>query len=94
MGKGLSGLQKDILAVLEEFPALEQTCGNYNGNWVKPTQILKRLCREPTPANRVALSKALARLCERGLVAELEGAEMHTREGIPIRSGCQAGRAS
>jgi hypothetical protein len=58
MGKGLSPLQNDILAVLEECPG-----------WARPRVILNRLGLEPTASNRAALSKSLARLCMRGKVS-------------------------
>jgi hypothetical protein len=84
MGKGLSPLQKNILAVLEEFPALEDIlAGNYwQANedhpadyehsidaWARPRQILKRLGLEPTASNRAAISKSLLRLYRRGKIA-------------------------
>jgi hypothetical protein len=64
MGKGLSTLQKDILAVLEEFPSREDfpEHGFSITSWARRGQILKRLGRPPTASNRVAISKALARL--------------------------------
>jgi hypothetical protein len=73
MGKGLSGLQRDILAVLEEWPSFEDTPPGDLRAWAMPKQILSRLRRPPTTTNRVALSKALARLHERGLVARASG---------------------
>jgi hypothetical protein len=72
MGRGLSPLQKDILAVLEEFPAREDFPeeGTISlSSWAHPRQILQRLKRPPTASNRTAVSKALARLVERGMVA-------------------------
>jgi hypothetical protein len=76
MGRGLSPLQKDILAVLEEFPAREDFPeeGTINlSSWAHPQQILQRLKRPPTASNRTAVSKALARLVERGMVAAARG---------------------
>ena len=76
MGRGLSPLQKDILAVLEEFPALEDFPAEGTislSSWAHPQQILQRLKRPPTASNRTAVSKALARLMERGMVAAARG---------------------
>lgn len=72
MGKGLSDLQREILKVLEQFPAAGET-GTYIGSWAFPKDIMAALGREPTDANRAAISKALGRLCERGLVAKAYG---------------------
>jgi hypothetical protein len=69
MGKGLSPLQKDILALLEEIPAFEEQPNGIISGWATPRQMLAALDRPPTPSNRAALSKALLRLYERGLVA-------------------------
>jgi len=72
MGRGLSQLQKDILAILEEFPAREDFPEEGTISllsWAHPQQILQRLKRPPTASNRTAVSKALARLVERGMVA-------------------------
>lgn len=69
MGKGLSSLQRDILVALALFPAFEDgRCV-----WAMPGEILDTLDRRATPANQVALSKALKRLHERGLVARASG---------------------
>jgi len=57
MGKGLSPLQHEILTAIKAQPG-----------WLRPKVILDAIGREPTASNRVALSKALSRLCERGLV--------------------------
>jgi len=57
MGKGPSPLQLDILAVLKE-----------RRGWSRPKHILDALGREPTPSNRVAISKALKSLCHRELI--------------------------
>jgi hypothetical protein len=73
MGKGLSLFQKDILAVLAEIPALEELPEGDLRAWAKPRHILAALPRQPTESNRAALSKALARLYERGLVARASG---------------------
>jgi hypothetical protein len=76
MGRGLSPLQKDILAVLEEFPAREDFPeeGTINlSSWAHPQRILQRLKRPRTASNRTAVSKALARLVDRGMVAAARG---------------------
>ena len=57
MGKGLSPLQRVILAVLEQ-----------QHGWIRPKDILDALGREPTPSNRTAVSKALDRLWARDLI--------------------------
>jgi hypothetical protein len=75
MGKGLSPLQHDILAVLEEFSASEDFSQEGHVSlsaWARPRQIMQRLGRTPTPSNRAAISKALDRLCARGLVAHAQ----------------------
>jgi hypothetical protein len=77
MGKGLSALQRDILAVLDDFPALEQVIDSDSFKlWAKPSQILSALHRKSTASNRVSISKALDRLFERGLVARGMGMRM------------------
>jgi hypothetical protein len=63
MGKGL--LQRDILVVL-----------NKQRGWSRPKDILASLNREPTASNRVAISKALKRLWQRGLI-DLATPEVH-----------------
>jgi hypothetical protein len=71
MGKGLSPLQRDVLAVLENYPAFEQL--NDFRAWARPQDILARLEREPTKSNRAALSRTLRRLYVRRLVAKSLG---------------------
>lgn len=73
MAKGLSPLQKNILAVLEEFPAYEEAKVRINSHnwieeWARPRDIMKRLCLPPTASNRAAVSKSLARLWDRGRI--------------------------
>jgi hypothetical protein len=98
MGRGLSPLQKDILAVLEEFPAREDFPeeGTLSlSSWAHPQQILQRLKRPPTASNRTAVSKALARLVERGMVAAARG-ELYAagKSFFYVRiTGCQARRS-
>ena len=58
MGRGLSTLQLKILEALEQLPPEE----------ARPKDIITMLDRDPTSSNRVAVSKALRRLIERGLV--------------------------
>jgi hypothetical protein len=84
MGKGLSPLQEDVLAVLKEFPALEEfpaTGAISLATWARPRDILAALGREPTSSNRTAISKSLNRLCERGLVAAARG-QLYTGKGL------------
>jgi hypothetical protein len=73
MGKGLSRLQTDILAVLEEWPSFEQAGPGSVGAWALPRDIIAALRRPKTPATRAAISKALARLHARGAVARASG---------------------
>jgi hypothetical protein len=73
VGKGLSPLQKDILAGLAEIPALEESPPGDLSAWARPGQIIGRLKRPSTASNRAAVSKALLRLYERGLVARASG---------------------
>lgn len=81
MGRGLSDLQKEILAVLPAIGRDRWECGCYYKDyhpkwgrvvdpceWMLSGDVLAAIRREPTPSNRVALSKALGRLHERGLV--------------------------
>jgi hypothetical protein len=73
MGKGLSRLQTDILAALEDWPSLEQAKPGDLGAWALPRDIIAALSRPKTPATRAAISKALARLHARGAVARASG---------------------
>lgn len=73
MGKGLSQLQKDILAVLEGWPSFEDVEPGSVAAWALPRDIIAALRRPKTPATRVAISKALARLHARGAVAKASG---------------------
>ena len=72
MLKGLSLLQRQILNVLAAIPARARARDGeqYIGDWATPTSIMNALGRKPTNANRAAISRALARLCERGLVVK------------------------
>jgi predicted transcriptional regulator len=74
MGKGQSPLQRDILAALEAHPG-----------WRRPRDILNALGREPTPSNRVGMTKALARLCERGLIQRERGEAMNVGKSYLYR---------
>jgi hypothetical protein len=70
MDKGLSPLQIEILKVLEKWPSLEDqpvNDGKYNlRNWARLLDIIRELDRPNTASTRATISKALARLCERG----------------------------
>jgi predicted transcriptional regulator len=57
MGRGLSPLQHDILAAIKAKRV-----------WVRSKEIRKAIGRGPTDSNIVAVSKALGRLCKRGLI--------------------------
>jgi hypothetical protein len=72
MGKnGLSPLQIDIMAVLDEFPALEEVPRGNLSSWAFPKDILTACGGRAS--NRAAISKALHRLYGRGLVARASG---------------------
>jgi hypothetical protein len=76
MGKGLSSLQHDILGVLENWPSFEDATLSAPGSigcWAKPGDIIQALGRSKSPASRAAMSKALLRLHQRGLVARAAG---------------------
>jgi hypothetical protein len=73
MGKGLSRLQTDILAVLEGWPSFEQAEPGSVSAWALPRDIIAALRRPKTPSTRAAISKALARLHARGTVARASG---------------------
>jgi len=73
MGKGLSQLQRDILQVLEGFPSLEASPPGYFGGWARPADIFSALDMERTASNRAAVSRALDRLNQRGLIAKCSG---------------------
>jgi hypothetical protein len=64
MGKGLSPLQKNILAVLEQFPAAPPPDAEGNVSlktWARPQQILQQLNLPSTPSNRASNSHRLLR---------------------------------
>jgi DNA-binding MarR family transcriptional regulator len=76
MGKGLSPLQRAILEVLEAFPSLEATLAGDKidlSGWAYPRDIMNRMGMEGTASQRAAVSRALARLQARGLVARFHG---------------------
>lgn len=73
MGKGLSRLQRDILRVLDEFPCLEESPPGSFAKWARPADIFAALSIERTASNRAAVSRALDRLNQRGLIAKCSG---------------------
>ena len=76
MGKGLSPQQKNILEVLSQWPSYEQataTTPGQVGEWARPGDIIAGLNLPKTSVTRASLSRALARLHERGLVARASG---------------------
>ena len=76
MGKGLSELQRDILAALEQWPSYEEataTRRGYIGDWALPRDIIAALALPTSAATSAAISRALARLHARGLVARASG---------------------
>jgi hypothetical protein len=73
MRKRFSRLQTDILAVLEDWPSLEQAEAGNLGAWALPRDIIAALRRPKTAATRATISRALARLHTRGAVARASG---------------------
>jgi DNA-binding MarR family transcriptional regulator len=70
MGKGLSPLQKEILAVLEQLPSSDQA---QPGDWALPRDIIDRLGMPKSGVTSASMSRALLRLCQRGLVERTTG---------------------
>ena len=66
MGRGLSPLQHDILAAIKA-----------KRGWLRSKEIREAIGREPTDSNSVAVSKALGRLCKRGLIERSNSKIMH-----------------
>ena len=76
MGKGLSPLQQDILAVLDEWPSFEEAKALRPGSvadWALPRDIIARLGKKKSAAMRAAISKSLLRLYQRGMIARASG---------------------
>jgi hypothetical protein len=72
MNKSLSPLQRDILAVLEQWPTFEVADSVAPGSvkdWALPRDIIRGLGRPKTRATQATISRALLRLHEKGLVA-------------------------
>jgi hypothetical protein len=76
MGKSLSPLQRDILAVLEEWPTFELAESAAAGSvkdWALPRDIIRRLGRPKTRSTQATISRALLQLHKKGLVARASG---------------------
>ena len=76
MGESLSPLQRDILAVLEEWPTFEMAEAAAPGNvkdWALPRDIIRSLGMPKTGATRATISRALLQLHKKGLVARASG---------------------
>ena len=76
MGKGLSPLQKDILAALDRWPLYEQAMTATPGqldDWAFPRDIIEHLGLPKSGVTSASVSRALSRLCDRGLVARASG---------------------
>ena len=74
MGKSLSPLQRDILAVLEEWPTFELAESAAAGSvkdWALPRDIIRRLGRPRS--TQATISRALLQLHKKGLVARASG---------------------
>jgi hypothetical protein len=70
MAKGLSRLQTEILKVLEEWPSFKEAEPGSFQSWAKPQDIIAALHKPKTPATRATISRALARLHKRGVIAK------------------------
>jgi hypothetical protein len=76
MGKAFSPLQQDILAVLDEWPSFEEAKALRPGSlaeWALPRDIVARLGKIPNAASQASVSRALARLYQRGVIARAWG---------------------
>ena len=73
MGRGLSPLQRDILAAVG------------GEDWSRPKDIRAALGKAPTPSNRSVISRALLRLCERGLIEANKGERGSARKSYSYR---------
>ena len=76
MSKSQSPLQRDILAVLEEWPTFELAEAAAPGSvkdWALPRDIIGRLGLPKTGSTRATVSRALLRLHQKGLVARASG---------------------
>lgn len=76
MGKGPSPLQNDILALLAVWPAYvhDATATQLHiGDWARPRDIITGLGRPESAVTSASVSRALARLSERGLVMRAAG---------------------
>jgi hypothetical protein len=76
MGRSRSSLQRDILAVLEEWPTFELAEAEAPGSvkdWALPRDIIGRLGLPKTGSTRATISRALLRLHQKGLVARASG---------------------
>lgn len=67
MTRGLNPRQRSTLLALEAYPR-EQDDGGGISRLAASTELIRPVCREPTPNNRTAMSRVLARLLRRGLV--------------------------
>ena len=80
MGKGLSPLQHRILDALDRWPAADRAPPNHGA---RPRDIvIKQLGLANTAGTRVAVSRSLLRLSERGLVARAAGSVSESRSTI------------
>ena len=76
MGESLSPLQRDILAVLGEWPTFEMAEAAAPANvkdWALPRDIIRSLGRPKTRSTQATISRALLRLHEKGLLARAFG---------------------
>jgi len=76
MNRGLSSLQTDILAVLDQWPSFEKATAArpaQRDDWAVPRDIIERLELPKNAVTRASLSRALSRLHKRGLVARAFG---------------------
>lgn len=85
----LSKVQKEILANLATF---SQPIGTYIGNLPRTGDIIDALGRDRTASNYAVISRALTRLCSRGLISAFHGEIYSQGKGFryAINPGAQA----
>lgn len=72
----LGQMQREILDVLSKYPRAPEIHENarmFVGNLARSSDVVEALGGEPTPARHASVSRALARLVDRGLVTAYRG---------------------
>ncbi|TFF27524.1 MarR family transcriptional regulator [Jiella endophytica] len=85
MGRGLSPLQRNLLAALEHY----SNTGNHMPAFARAEDLIKALGLKNTASTQAATSRALRRLAERGLIT-IYVAKIH-RQGPGYRYGPRIG---